>query len=78
MLTRRVPSMAFCFTTTALSLRSPPPTKILTLTFCSNPQFTHSIPLESSKRVNLLPFFFCPFTFFIFGNIRFIILSGLA
>lgn len=55
MLTRRFPSMAFCFTTTALSLRSPPPTKILTLTFCSNPQFTHSIPLESSKRGLLKP-----------------------
>ncbi|KAK7825135.1 ribosomal rna small subunit methyltransferase i, partial [Quercus suber] len=54
-LTRRFPSMAFCFTTTALSLRSPPPTKILTLTFCSNPQFTHSIPLESSKRGLLKP-----------------------
>ncbi|XP_075670042.1 uncharacterized protein LOC142639788 isoform X2 [Castanea sativa] len=54
MLTRRFPSMAFSFTTTSLSLRSPPgpPSKILTLTFCSN---SHSIPLESSKRGLLKP-----------------------
>lgn len=80
MLSRRFPSMAFCITTTALSLRSPPPTKILTLTFCSNPQFTHSIPLESSKRV--IPLSFYPFFLvlqpFFFGNINFVILSGLA
>ncbi|KAM3710717.1 hypothetical protein ACJW31_01G052300 [Castanea mollissima] len=46
--------MAFSFTTTSLSLRSPPrpPSKILTLTFCSN---SHSIPLESSKRGLLKP-----------------------
>ena len=68
MLSRRFPSMAFCITTTALSLRSPPPTKILTLTNYQNKIskpllkqiFHHSIKtkpaFQNKPRVSFLLF----------------------